>query len=321
MRFSPKVNDLFSIVAGKRPNCHNYQIRSLLRKKRIANYISDIGGAIIHSQVNLFADDTLLSVSGENVDECIMKMQEDLNELSKWLKFNKLKLNVAKTKYMIITSRRRNPSNSTTLSIDSKQTEEVKNLKYLGVQIDNKLDFKENLNLAVEKDCKKNQFSCKLTFVTKVMIYKSIILPHLDYCSLIIFITSKQDINKLQLLQNRGLCIILKKPRRTNIKWMLDALKMLSVQQRVNYNTLILIFKIRNKMVPTYLQGEILYTREATTRTLRNADNFRLPRYQRSYTQNMMWHDGLQHFNELPTEAKRERNIERFKECACEFVS
>jgi hypothetical protein len=58
---------------------------------------------------------------------------------------------------------------------------------------------------------------------------------------------SKQDINKLQLLQNRGLRIILKKPRRTNIQWMLDALKMLSVKQRMNYNTPILIFKIRNK--------------------------------------------------------------------------
>jgi hypothetical protein len=287
-------------------------------------YINDIGGAIIHSQVNLFADDTLLSVSGENVDECIMKMQEDLNELSKWLKFNKLKLNVAKTKYMIITSRRRNPSNSTTLSIDSEQIEEVKNLKYLGVQIDNKLDFKEHLNLVVKKIAKKTNFlgriSRKLTSVTKVMIYKSIILPHLDYCSSIIFMANKQDINKLQLLQNRGLRIILKKPRRTNIKWMLDALKMLSVQQRVNFNTLILIFKIRNKMVPTYLQDEILYTHEATTRTLRNADDFRLPRYQRSYTQNMIWHDGLQLFNELPTEAKRERNIERFKEYAREFV-
>jgi hypothetical protein len=71
-------------------------------------YINEIGGTIIHSQVNLSADDTLLSVSGENVDDGIIKMQEDLNELSKWLKFNKLKLNVAKTKYMIITSRRRN---------------------------------------------------------------------------------------------------------------------------------------------------------------------------------------------------------------------
>jgi hypothetical protein len=30
--------DLFSIVVGIRPNCHNYQIRSLLGKKRIANF-------------------------------------------------------------------------------------------------------------------------------------------------------------------------------------------------------------------------------------------------------------------------------------------
>jgi hypothetical protein len=120
---------------------------------------------------------------------------------------------------------------------------------------------------------------------------------------------SKQDINKLQLLQNRGLRIILKKPRRTNIKWMLDALKMLSVQQRVNYNTLTLIFKIRNKMVSNYLQEKILYTREGTTRTLRNADDFRLPRYKRSYTQNMIWHDGLQLFNEIQTEQNEKETL------------
>jgi hypothetical protein len=90
----------------------------------------------------------------------------------------------------------------------------------------------------------------------------------------------QQDINQVQLLQNRGVRTILKKPTRTNIKRMLDALKMLLVPQRVNYKTIILILKIRNKMVPTYMQDEILYTREATTRTLRNADDFRLPRYQ-----------------------------------------
>jgi hypothetical protein len=39
-----------------------------------------------HSKINLFADDTLLSVS------------VGLASLSKWLKFNKLKLNVIKTK-------------------------------------------------------------------------------------------------------------------------------------------------------------------------------------------------------------------------------
>jgi hypothetical protein len=35
--------------------------------------------AISHYQVNLFVDDTLLSVSASTVVECIEKMQEDLD--------------------------------------------------------------------------------------------------------------------------------------------------------------------------------------------------------------------------------------------------
>jgi hypothetical protein len=38
MRFFPKSEYTFSIVAGIRPNFHNYQIRSLLGKKGIANF-------------------------------------------------------------------------------------------------------------------------------------------------------------------------------------------------------------------------------------------------------------------------------------------
>jgi cell division protein ZapA (FtsZ GTPase activity inhibitor) len=43
----------------------------------------------------------LLSVSGINVQECMGKLNRDLENLSKCLmKFNKLKLNVSKTKYI-----------------------------------------------------------------------------------------------------------------------------------------------------------------------------------------------------------------------------
>jgi hypothetical protein len=52
-------------------------------------------------------------------------------------------------------------------------------MKYLGVQIDNQLAFKEHLNLIVKKTAKKTNFlgriSRKLTALTKTMIYKSII--------------------------------------------------------------------------------------------------------------------------------------------------
>jgi hypothetical protein len=57
-----------------------------------------------------------------------------------------------------------------------------------------------------------------------------------------------------------------------------------------------------------------------STRNLRNADNFRLPAYIKTYTQNSMWYDGLKLFNELAPAIKEERNINRFRESIFDWV-
>jgi hypothetical protein len=83
---------------------------------------------------------------------------------------------------------------------------------------------------------------------------------------------TNEDLRKLKLLQK------LKIPRRTPIRWMLETLRL----------TLVLVFKMKNEMVPNYMQYEILFTRDATARTLRNADDFKLPRYQKT---SMIWYN------------------------------
>jgi hypothetical protein len=114
---------------------------------------------------------------------------EDLESLSKWLRFNKLKINVTKTKYMIIRGRRLEAGAHNDLCIDDESIEEVASMKYL-VQIDDRLTFKEHLDLS-KKLAKKIGFLVrtpkKLTCRTKTMIYKIIIKPYIDYCSSIIF--------------------------------------------------------------------------------------------------------------------------------------
>jgi hypothetical protein len=50
---------------------------------------------------------------------------------------------------MIITGKRSSATDRALLTIDGEQIEEVQSMKYLGVQIDNKLAFKEHLNLKV----------------------------------------------------------------------------------------------------------------------------------------------------------------------------
>jgi hypothetical protein len=53
------------------------------------------------------------------------------------------------------------------------------------------------------------------------------------------------EMRSLQLLQNRAMSIILIKARRTHIRWMLDVLDFHSIKQRVNFNALIRILKIK----------------------------------------------------------------------------
>jgi len=50
----------------------------------------------------MYADDTSLTLSAYDPTTLEEKLNKDLEEVQKWLKSNKLTLNVKKTKYMII---------------------------------------------------------------------------------------------------------------------------------------------------------------------------------------------------------------------------
>jgi hypothetical protein len=57
-------------------------------------------------KLNIFADDTFLYIAADTFNEAVNRMMNDLVSLFQWLTLNKLKLNVQKTKYMVITLKR-----------------------------------------------------------------------------------------------------------------------------------------------------------------------------------------------------------------------
>ena len=68
-------------------------------------------------------------------------------------------------------------------SIDGNTIEKVNKMKYLGVFIDDKLSFKDHLEFITKKISKKVYFMSKvrnkLDKETKIVLYKSIIVPHI----------------------------------------------------------------------------------------------------------------------------------------------
>ena len=61
-------------------------------------YVNDLPGAIKFSAVHMYADDTIIYLSGRNTAEIEQSLQADLNNLAQWCSSNILTINTKKTK-------------------------------------------------------------------------------------------------------------------------------------------------------------------------------------------------------------------------------
>ena len=112
-------------------------------------FINDLFRSLKYSTSILYADDTTLLISGNSLRFLRVKMQDDLESLCEWLKINRLKLNVQKTKSMLLNVE--GLSLAVELSIDGELIETVKTFKFLGVHIDNRLIFENHYKVLYDK--------------------------------------------------------------------------------------------------------------------------------------------------------------------------
>ena len=123
-----------------------------------------------------------------------------------WLAANKLTLNVTKTEFLLIGSEQRllNFTAKPTASINRFPIKEVLTAKSLGVHIGENLTW----------ECHVNELSKKIASIRHTVPYKtqkrSLVQPHLDYCSSVWGSCSKSLSQKLQKLQNRAALHVLK---------------------------------------------------------------------------------------------------------------
>ena len=101
--------------------------------------INDLFKSVRYSTSILYADDTTLLLSDSSLRFIKCKIQADMNSLSHWLKSNKLKLNVSKTKCMLFHKEGLSPK--VEIFVDNQCIEMVQQFKFLGLTIDHTLMF------------------------------------------------------------------------------------------------------------------------------------------------------------------------------------
>ena len=117
-------------------------------------YINDIVTSSDIFKFILFADDTSLYFSCKNVQVIEDTVNHELAKISEWLSANRLSLNVGKSKLLYFTNNDRNKLNEIEIKINNQPLAEVTSAKYLGVYLDNKLQWDvhiDNIKLRLSK--------------------------------------------------------------------------------------------------------------------------------------------------------------------------
>ena len=103
-------------------------------------YINDIYKSSQILQFRLFADDTSILLANKNLDVLEQAVNSELGKVSEWLLVNRLSLNVSKSNFLLISSH--TTDRNIKVNINSRELKQENYTKYLGVIIDNKLNWK-----------------------------------------------------------------------------------------------------------------------------------------------------------------------------------
>ena len=148
-------------------------------------YINDLVDNISQCKTLLYADDTILLSSHQDVDIATTQLQNDLTKLDTCFD-NKLSINYKKTKTMIF-----GPSHLTEkTTIDpfymkQHRLKMVGHYKYLGITLDRHLTFNLHLSNVIQQGTEKGYLLPKirpyLDKESSLSIYKTMILPYAEY--------------------------------------------------------------------------------------------------------------------------------------------
>ena len=176
-------------------------------------YVNDLPCILKSAELLMYADDTALVVTADNIADLECKANEELENIFMWFTVNKLTLNAQKTKYTIFHSRHRNVNyDAFRLTMNNCQLEQVREFKYLGVVFDSQLHWKKQINSVCTKlvsGCSmllaaRNYFNSNIVRV----LYFAFVHCHLSYCVDSWGWTYKTYLEPIRILQKRALRII-----------------------------------------------------------------------------------------------------------------
>ena len=207
------------------------------------------------------ADDTAITITSNNLNTLEYNLNEIIKKIIDWSNFNKLSVNILKTKYMLLS-----PLNKGDLVVKMGENtiERVYTFKYLGIHLDENLRFNYHVQQLGSKLSRLAGLSYRLGKIFDIgaarNFYYSFVFSILTYGistwggRLMIY-----SANRLQRLQNKIVKNLFYVHLRNDINYLYESLNLLKVKNMYIYYSMELFYNIKFNNYCTTINSVVQY--------------------------------------------------------------
>ena len=281
-------------------------------------YVNDMNNCSDILKFILFADDTNLFYSCNNLIGFQKTIDGELDKLNNWFQANKLSLNIKKTTFMLFGRKWKNvPDALTLISIDGKPIERVTSTKFLGVYIDNKLTWQTHISqLAIKVSRNLGVLNkAKSVLSTKVlkMLYFSMVHSYLTYGIIIWGNACETKLNRIYILQKRAMRIISHCSYRSSTNSLFIKYNILKVKELYKIQALLFTYKSINNIMPISCMNHIQHVQDNYRYQLRKVSSIRKLPFRTNTRQRYIGVSGPRLWESLPNYIKLSNSLQLFK--------
>ena len=277
-------------------------------------YINDMPQVMRSANVVMYADDTTLYSSSNNINDLFNILNNNLANLDIWFKSNYLTLNTDKTFYTIISNRV--IPHELNISVNGLNLKRCSSFNFLGVIIDEKLIFKEHITMVQSKISKTQGIIFKLNFLPEnilKLLYFSLVYPYLIYCIHVWGSSSITNLNGLFISQKKVIRIICGCNMWESSSPLFKRLGILKLHDLYKFYLLQYMHDVFNNIKSAYIKLDILSFQMELGYNLRFNDKLRLPSVEVIRFKHSLVYQGVDLWNSLPNSTKNTVNKLAFK--------
>ena len=270
---------------------------------------------ILQNDLHNFADDNTISAVSQTISDLTHLLAFKSNLAIDWFRWSSMIVNPDKFKAIVLTKARQDTS-GTSINLRDHCITSEESVSLLGITIDCRLSFDKHVSTLCRKAASQLSALKRLrSFIenekTRRILVQAFVLSNFNYCPLVWYFTTTNQLQKVEKIQQRALRFITN-DYVSNYETLLRDTEMTTMRVRQMQNLCIEIYKTLSTLNPEHMHE--LFERNSHTYSTRRPNNLKIPRVnQTSFGSRSIRAEGAKLWNHLPENIKSSENLSIFQ--------